>query len=414
MRCFSISSAPPDASICDPTGSAGGLRVVYRASVGARLAIRGRLTRALRHGPAPNTVNAASSALLAWLRRAFAAGGGDAAAASYGMVSGWAAPYPEVTGYCIPTLLRYAGRTGDDALSDLARRAGRWLARTRLENGAICRKQWRPDNTTPSVFNTGQVIDGWCALATEHGADPIWRALACESGAWLLQQQERDGSWHRGAYNGIPHTYYTRVAGPLARLAVLADDARFADAAHRQVAWALCYQDADGWVHRAGFSRSEAPTTHTIAYVLEGLVSVGTLLDAPRYLEAADRAALALRRVFDHLTYLPGRFDSGWRPAATWRCVTGDAQMGLVWARLARATGDAAYHEAATRIAEQVRGTIELRPDWPEVSGGVPGSWPRSGAYDPYAFPTHAAKFALDLIDALVPPASSGRVARIA
>jgi hypothetical protein len=387
---------------------------VSRVSVGARLAIRGRLTRALRHGPAPDTISAASTALLAWLRRAFVAGGGDAAAASYGMVAGWAAPYPEVTGYSIPTLLRYAGRSGDGTLADLARRAGHWLARTRLESGAICKKQWHPGNTTPSVFNTGQVIDGWCALATERDADPIWRALACESGAWLLHQQERDGSWQRGAYNEVPHTYYTRVAGPLARLAVLVGDVRFAEAAHRQVAWTLCHQDADGWVHRAGFTRTEAPTTHTIAYVLEGLLSVGTLLDAPRYLEAADRAALALRRAFERLTYLPGRFDTGWRPAAAWRCVTGDAQMGLVWARLARAAGDTAYHEAAMRIADQVRCSIELRPDWLEVSGAIPGSVPRSGNYDPYAFPTHAAKFALDLIDALVPPSSSGRVARIA
>jgi len=386
------------------------MRFVHSTSMIAKLTVRGQLARAVRRGPAPADRDATTVALIDWLRRAFVAGGGDAAAASYGMVSGWAGPYPEITGYCIPTLLRYAVQTKDDTLSDLAHRAGHWLARTRLEGGAICRKQWHPGNTTPSVFNTGQVVDGWCALAEQDAAHPLWRGLARESGDWLLARQELDGSWKRGAYNGIAHTYYTRVAGPLARLAVLLGDARYAEAAHRNITWTLWQQDADGWIHRAGFARAEAPTTHTIAYVLEGLVTVGTLLDEPRYIEAADRAARALRRVFERRGVLPGRFDTGWREAADWRCVTGDAQVGLVWSLLARATGDPAYHAAAAGIADQVRGAIELRPDWPEMSGALPGSLPRSGDYDRFAYPTHAVKYALDLIDSLAPAATSAAV----
>jgi hypothetical protein len=50
------------------------------------------------------------------------------------------------------------------------------------------------------------------------------------------------------------------------------------------------------------------------------------------------------------------------------------------------------------RIADQVRRTIEIRDDWPDISGAVPGSWPRWGDYDRYAYPTHAAKFTLDLL----------------
>jgi Squalene-hopene cyclase C-terminal domain len=379
------------------------MRFVHQASFVAQLAVRGRLAQGVRHGSHPNDQDTATQALLDWLRQAFVAGGGDAAAASYSMVAGWTAPYPEITGYCIPTLLDYAARTHDDTLVDLAHRAGHWLARTRLANGAICRKQWHPENTTPSVFNTGQVLDGWCALAALDGAHPLWRGLAREAADWLLSEQEPDGTWKRHAYNGLAHTYYTRVAAPLAALAGLVGEARYADAARRHVEWVLKQQDADGWVHRAGFAQSEAPTTHTIAYVLEGLLATGTLLDEPRYIESAERAARAMRRVFERHGALPGRFDTGWRLAADWRCVTGDAQVGLVWARLAHLTSDAAYHEAAAQMADQVRRAIELRPDWPEISGALPGSLPRSGDYDRFAYPTHAAKFALDLAAALTP-----------
>jgi hypothetical protein len=380
------------------------MRLVHQASIVAQLAIRGRLIQAVKRGPLPANPDAAAQALLAWLRQAFVAGGGDAAAASYTMVAGWTAPYPEITGYCIPTLLDYGARTRDGSLIDLAQRAGLWLASTRLPGGAICRKQWHPGNTTPSVFNTGQVLDGWCALARVDSAHPTrWLHLAREAADWLVAEQEPDGTWKRHAYNGLAHTYYTRVAGPLAVLATMVGEARYADAARRHVDWVLHQQDADGWVHRAAFARSEAPTTHTIAYVLEGLLMTAASLDEPRYLEAADRAARALRRIFERRGSLPGRFDTGWREAATWRCITGDAQIGLVWAQLARTTGDAAYHEAAAQMADQVRHTIELRADWPEISGALPGSLPRSGDYDRYAYPTHAAKFALDLLAALAP-----------
>ncbi|HSY82227.1 MAG TPA: glycosyltransferase [Gemmatimonadaceae bacterium] len=357
------------------------------------LAADGRLPSALRRGPAPEDFGAAAAALRSWVHRAFEAGGGEGASASYHPVRGWAPPYPEITGYFIPTLIA----RGDDTL---ALRAGHWLASTRLANGAICRKQWFKGNVTPSVFNTGQVIDGWCTLAERTG-EPLWRDLARAAADWLLANQQQDGSWLRWTYNQLAQTYYTRVAGALARLSVLLDERRYAEAARRNASWAVRLQAPDGWIHRAGFAEGEAPTTHTIGYVIEGWVMTGLALRDNRYIEAADRAARPLRQSFERKGYLAGRFRTGWRIAAGWRCVTGDAQVGLVWRALAAATGDTRYLEAARLIADQVRRTIEVRGDWPEISGAVPGSWPRWGDYDSYGYPTHAAKFALDLLTGL-------------
>jgi len=352
---------------------------------------------AIRRGKVPADLAGARVSLISWMQQAFEAGGGGAAAAAYSLVLGWGGPYPEITGYCIPTLLD-AGRTlGDPSLGALAERAGYWLARTRLPSGAICRKQWTPSNDVPSVFNTGQVIDGWCALAAES-ADPQWANYARKSAEWLLAEQGPDGAWARSAYNGIPHTYYTRVAAPLARLALVTGEDRFAESARRQLDWTLTQQDADGWFHLAGFGPADIPTTHTIGYVIEGLVAAAGLLDAPQYIDAAERAARPMLEAFNRRGVLAGRFDRGWRAATASRCVTGDAQVGAVWARLARITGDQSYRDGAARIADQVRLTIDVRDDVPELSGAIPGSMPRWGDYDPYSYPTHAAKFALDLI----------------
>jgi len=388
-------------------------RVAHGGSVLAALARQGRLGAYLAGHPAPADPGAAVQAMLGWLRLAFAAGRDGGAAARYDLARGWAAPYPEVTGYLIPTLLHFATDEGEADLIPLARRAGEWLARTRLPRGAICRKQWRPGNSDPSVFNTAQVIDGWCSLhalgAPHPTTAPDWVALARESGDWLVSEQEPDGSWVRHAFNGSAHSYYARVAAPLARLARATGAAAYEEAARRALDWVVSTQGPDGWFDRAGFTRDEYPTTHTIGYVLEGLVRGGLLLGDAGYIEAADRGARALLGAYRGRGMLAGRYAPGWRPCAHWRCLTGDAQVALTWVLLSRATGEVRYRKAAESIAEGLRRTIRIAPAWPEISGAVQGSWPDWGDYDRYAYPAHAAKYALDLMGELRAGAGGGR-----
>jgi uncharacterized protein YyaL (SSP411 family) len=340
------------------------------------------------------------------VQRAIAGGGGEGASARYHVTSGWAGAYPEITGYLISTLLHYATVWNDPGLADAAARAGDWLARTRIAGGAICRKQWYPGNSTPSVFNTAQVVEGWCALARAQSGDAAgaaaWTELARESGNWLVREQDPSGIWIRNAFNGIPHAYYARVAAPLVRLAELTGDDRYATAARRALDWILAQQQPSGWFRAAGFTATEAPTTHTIGYVLEGLLQAGRLLGDTRYIAAAERAARALLNLFRHRGRLPGRLSDDWRPRARWRCLTGEAQVAISWCLLARMTGDTRYRQGAESIAASLQRRVRIVEAWPEISGAIPGSSPPWGEYDPFGYPTHAAKFTLDLF-ALLP-----------
>lgn len=376
-------------------------RLMSGASVITKVLGHGRLAAYMAPRNAPASSVAWESEMLRWLDRAFEASGEGGVAAGYHVIHGWAASYPEVTGYLVPTLLHYGVRRAQAALLERARHAGSWLARTRLSDGAICRKQWFAGNTTPSVFNTAQVVDGWCALA-RHGlgraAEGDWLALARESGRWLVAQQDPDGSWVRHAFNGVPHAYYARVAAPLARLAIASGDAAFAMSARRGLDWVVRQQTASGWFQQAGFTPVELPTTHTIGYVIEGLLQGATLLEESRYAEAAMRAADQLLAVYEASGWLPGRFAPDWRPHARWRCLTGDAQVALCWCLIHRRTAQARYRDAAARMADDIRATVRVTDRWPEISGGVQGSSPPWGEYDPYGYPTHAVKFALDLL----------------
>jgi glycosyltransferase involved in cell wall biosynthesis len=379
-------------------------RLVSGASVLGGVLGRGRLAAYLLTRGAPATNEMWVAEMLGWLDLAFAAGVDGGVAANYHVVRGWAASYPEVTGYLIPTLLEYSVTRRDPALRERARRAGEWLARTRLPGGAVCRKQWFEGNTAPSVFNTAQVIDGWCALeraAVPPVDDSSWLALARRSGDWLLTEQEVDGSWVRNAFNGIPHTYYARVAAPLAQLARESGDSRYAEAAHRALDWVVSRQTRSGWFQDAGFTSHDPPTTHTIGYVIEGLLTGAALLGEPKFADAAARAADHLLSVYSAARSVPGQFAAEWRSRSRWRCLTGDAQVAGAWALLYRRTGDTRYHRAAAAMADDIRDTVRVTAHWPEISGAVQGSSPPWGDYDSYAYPTHAVKFSLDLLTAL-------------
>jgi uncharacterized protein YyaL (SSP411 family) len=228
--------------------------------------------------------------------------------------------------------------------------------------------------------------------------DGEWLTLARESGAWLIDEQEADGSWVRCAFNEIPHTYYARVAAQLARLGVATGEARFADSARRGLDWVVARQTQTGWFQQAGFTATESPTTHTIGYVIEGLLQGAALLDEPRYVRSAARAGDRLLAIYQTHRRLAGRFAPDWRPRARWRCLTGDAQVAVGWCLLHRLTGERRYRDAAECMADDIRRTVRVSGSWLEISGGVQGSSPPWGDYDPFAYPTHAVKFVLDLL----------------
>lgn len=372
-------------------------RLRVAAAAAATLQRRGQLGLFVRGGAAPADLDGSAIVLIDWLRRAFAVHATGGASSGYHLTDGWGDPYPEITGYLLPTLARCAVAYKRPELHELAVIAGDWLATTRLPSGAICRKQWTPQNTSPSVFNTGQVLDGWCAMFGRD-RDERWLALALDAGDWLVSDQEADGRWIRSSFNGLPHAYYTRVAWPLAVLGKLTGDDRYTRAAVRNFEWTIAQQSDNGWFNNAGFVEGEIPTTHTIAYVLEGLQEGGRVLGEPRYADAARVGARAMLDVFRQKGYLPGRLGADWNSGERWRCLTGDAQTALVWTRFGKDDGDAAFSSGAHDMAHELRRKQRIIAEWPEISGALQGSSPIWGDYDLLRYPTHGAKFMLDLL----------------
>ncbi|HKX27556.1 MAG TPA: pectate lyase, partial [Blastocatellia bacterium] len=249
-------------------------------------------------------------------------------------------------------------------------------------------------------FNTGQVILGWCRAYTET-KDERYLAAAKRAGDWLLKVQFPDGSWRLNGPEAetMVHAYDVRTAWSLLELDSLLKDGRYTRSATFNLDWTLAQQQENGWFrHNAFFTADKwkLPLTHTISYVLEGLVEAERLLGGRQYLNAAGKTAWRLLEIFETQNYMPGEFDGSWQSPARYSCLTGNAQIAGVWLRFYQLSREPRFLNGAVKLNDTVKATQRLRSLHLGVRGGVKGSQPISGRYTPYTYINWGAKFLAD------------------
>ena len=356
-------------------------------------------------------------ATMAWLCRSQDIVGGSGSSSGYFFETGWGPPYPETTGYTIPTFLRYAELHGGGAYVDRAVSMGDWEIDIQLPSGAV--RGGRGINDYPIVFNTGQVMLGWCALFRVTQEERFLKA-ATDAANWLLTVQDADGKWHKYSFMDTPHAYHTRVAWALLETHQLAGDERYRNAAQNNIAWALSGAGEDGWFKHMAFTPDEPPLTHTIAYTLRGLLESASLLrvDAGGARNLVLRGAHKTLRMYElskrdpegSPTFFPAAFSENWRPASTSSCLVGNAQMAIIWLKVYQLTQDPRFLNAALKMLDHIKQTQNLNSRNAGIRGGVAGSYPVWGSYLHLAYPNWAAKFfadALMLQDSLMKSFSS-------
>lgn len=340
-------------------------------------------------------------AAVEWLARAQDATDTGGVSAYYDMKNHrWAAAYPETTGYIIPTFFRYAEFSRQDEYCERAVRMAAWESDIQFPEGGVRAGFADASQPVPTIFNTGQVLFGWLS-AWQHTREPRFYDSLKRAAAWLLAAQDADGAWRRFASPYAAHrlnTYNTRVAFALARTGSVLGEAGYLDAAIKNVRWALTQMHTNGWFENNDLEDNTRPLTHTIAYATRGILEVGLIADDHTFVDAAIRTARAIAQTQRRDGALPGRLDSDWRPASRWTCVTGNAQMAIIWQRLARETGDQGWALSAKRANEFNQSVQDASAVDLGIRGGIPGSYPRRGAYMSYRFPNWAAKFFADAL----------------
>jgi hypothetical protein len=314
---------------------------------------------------------------------------------------GWYPSYPETTGYLITTLLAYARKYRRDDIRDAALAMAVWETEVQMPSGAVQGGALAPKGKqTPSAFNTGMVLDGWCT-AYETTGDPRLLDSGAAAARFLVADMDEAGYFRtNGAFvsQGETKTYNCLCAWPMLRLAGLTGDQQLEQAAVRTVEAALRRQRDNGWFANNCLELSSIPLTHTIAYTLQGLFEVGVLAGREDFVAAAERSLTNVLRRSRPDGFLAGRFDSQWKPAANFVCLTGSCQLALAAYRFAEVFGKRELLASADRILSFVKATQRLDGEDPNMIGAIAGSYPLLGSYMSGGFPNWATKYFIDAL----------------
>jgi len=314
----------------------------------------------------------------------------------YNLISGWSDSYPETTGYIVPTMIDYADFFHSPDGRDRARRMLNWLVSIQFENGAFQGGTIGTRSPVPVAFNTGQILIGLAAGA--RAISGIYEEPLRRAARWLIQSQDRDGAWRRYASPfAIPgaKAYDTHAAWGLLEAAGALNEKPLEQAALANARWALGRRRANGWFDDCCLTDARRPLTHTIGYALRGLVEAYRVSKDPVFLDASVSTGRALAGALRSDGCLPGRLDPNWRPASSWTCLTGNLQVALCWFSLYEWTKEPLFRASARAVNAHARKTLsDAGPG--DTKGGICGSFPVDGGYNPYSVLSWAGKFFLD------------------
>src|SRR5205807_4944192 len=278
-----------------------------------------------------------------WLCRAqdHSAWHDDGVAHHFSLETGWSTSYPETTGCIVPTLLAYAKIRRDEEVRHRAKRMLDWLVSLQFPAGGFQGGLIGSQPVVPVTFNTGVILIGLASGVREFGD---YREAMRRAADWLVATQDPDGCWRKHPTPFAEHgekAYETYVVCGLLEAARLEPEKPYADAALANVRWVLRSQRENGWFDRCCLTDHGQPLTHTLGYILGGLLAAYQFTNDAGLLQVCRKTADGLLTSMWDDGSLPGRLCSDWRGAVPWVCLTGSSQIAHCWLTLYQLTGDA-------------------------------------------------------------------------
>ncbi len=345
---------------------------------------------------------------LDWLRQSIVVQGGEGSSAFYSPwrhpIKHWAPAYPETTGYLLPTLARAEERFSLPWVSSLMDSCGNWLLRTALEEGAF--PELYGQTGRPSLFNTGQILFGLVEMWKRSG-DGRYQTAIERALEWMLAMR-----WEKER-----PAYYSRAWwGALVAAKSLGNEQAELDIAEVLEEMTGRFR-ANGALRGWGFGGQSRAYTHTIAYALRGFYEAGKLLRRVDWADKVWNSLQLMEDIYRRRGKLAGSYDEEWRGQYGFICVSGHAQLSLLYALVARdlhsdfsafyppatsplPTPDEAYKplEAMSRALLAVVLRAQRKRGGRHLRGAFPGSVPFYGPYMPWRYPNWAAKFFVDAV----------------
>lgn len=341
-----------------------------------------------------------------WLKKAQDVTGDSGVSAWFSLLSGWRPSYVETTGYIINTFFDLALYYNDPELKHRAIKMADFLLKMQLPSGAY--KAYTPQQKNSDkvvVFDMSQDLLGMTQAYTVT-KNKKYLNSAVKAADYLLSIQEKDGTWVKNAYGNKSHTYHTRVAWGILKVYSLTKNSRYKKAALKNLDWAQKQQLENGWFEKNELPPPNIPIpyTHTISYAIEGLLWSGLILKNSSLIKSALRGAVPLLNYYLRNNRLPGTFDKNWKSNDKYSCLTGDAQISLMWLELYKITKEKRFFIGARKINRYLRSTQILNSPLNSINGAIAGSDPIYGdllnnkGYCRLAYLNWATKFFIDAL----------------
>jgi hypothetical protein len=336
------------------------------------------------------------NAALTFIMRSIEHCDGRASSKAYRIGQGWMPAYRETTGYIIPTLLDLAERLNRPDLASTAERMGEWLSQVQDPSGGFIEEDLQQD-TKPVVFNTGQILHGFNALISRRGRQDLV-PCARRAADFLVSSADETGSFVRNEHYDMAHAYNVRSAWALLTLGRLLGEPAYESVALANADWTVAQQNAEGFFLNNIFQPGWNANSHGIAYVLQGLLEIHCISGRETYLAAVRRAAERIVSIYRDKHYFAAEIGENWEFLSSHTCLTGCAQLAIVFFRLYSLGGEKHYLDTGIGLLDSVAATQNVTsPDKPQY-GGIKGSFPIYGRYAPLQYPNWATKFFIDAL----------------
>ena len=313
---------------------------------------------------------------------------------------GWSGPYPETTGYIIPTFLDLALYAEEyNSLEPRAITMGEWLLTVQFDDGAFPGNIYKKGKTNEkSIFNTGQIMLGLTRLY-DHTREQKYLDSANRAAKWLVSQQAPSGEWQVYNYvRGFSPSYYSRVSWPILKVFARNGDDTLKNGALSNLKSIQARQLPNGFIEGAGFKPGAPAVLHTLAYTIRGFLESALILNDESLWNTGYLFAEKVFRTFELKKQLYGTWNSDFTGERWYQCLTGNVQMAIIWMKIYQKTGDIRFLNTASKAIDAVVDHQVKRSLDGNAVGGIAGSAPVYGRYMFFRYPNWAAKFFSDAI----------------
>jgi len=300
---------------------------------------------------------------MGWLNRSFIYGKGGCSS-HYSLISGnWLEPYPETTGYIIPTFFDYYYFSSNRLYYNNAVKMTNWLCDVQLEDGGCIGGRYNKKQKSKSIiFNTGQNLLGFIRAYKETWNKKYLNS-AKKAGDFLIRNVDERDIWNKNLHNNLKHTYNSRTSWALLILYNLTKKNDYKKIALINLDWTIKQQKDNGWFKNANFKDYEFPNTHSLAYTIRGLLESYILTKNTKYLHSSKLTADKFLSLFETKKFLSTFWDDNWKShgkfikasKGNFMCLTGNIQLSIVWMKLYQITKDLRYINSAFKMVDFIK-----------------------------------------------------------